>query len=104
MGIFIGLIISTSTNYFNVNQSATNHTIPLSSDNDLELDLIVNDNILHNDPNVLMNSTNIDTELETENTTKKSSKGISILNLTSQLLGNPRFLFFLFITLLIAIV
>ncbi|CAG8728804.1 3210_t:CDS:2, partial [Funneliformis caledonium] len=96
MGAFAGLIISTSTNNFNYYQKI-NQNIPLNNDDDLELDLFVKDNIIDND-------TNTEADLGTENSTKKS---ITILNSTSillQLLENPKFLFFLFITLLIAIV
>ena len=58
--------------------------------------MIVNDN----DTDTLTNI-NIEAGIETENNVGKPNKD---MNLILQLLGNPQFLLFLFITLLIAIV
>ncbi|RIA80471.1 major facilitator superfamily domain-containing protein [Glomus cerebriforme] len=91
MGGLTGLIISTSTDDFN----ACRKDIKLLSSDNLELDSIVNDD----NTDVLMNSANIE-----ESNTKKSNKDISFSNLLLRLLEDPRFLFFLFITLLVTIV
>jgi len=104
MGILTWLIVSTTTDDFNFYQKIINHTIPLNSSNDLELDLIVNG---VNNTNTLITSTNVEDELGTEDSTENSINDLTVLNSTSilsHLLGNPRFLFFLFITLLISIV